>query len=185
MGNGVTIEYIMKKGSACVETFRLVSHTVAMFFGDHDRNRRSKELAFQEDMRVLVEEMERHGIHRGFKEHFVPVIPPTNKPPPKKKSKKSTEPVSAIVDVLVTGAETWTHGKFEEFKRATAYDKALGYPVVNEQDERDGRLDTGTIFDDTNDMQLAYNNANDLFTDDDAGGVGGGGEFDRGTETLL
>ena len=54
-GSGVTVEYIIQKGSACVEAFHEISHLIANFFGDPDRARRSKEVAFHEDMRVLVE----------------------------------------------------------------------------------------------------------------------------------
>jgi hypothetical protein len=49
-GSGVTMEYIIKKGSACVEAFRDISHIVANFFGDPDSARRHKELKFQEDI---------------------------------------------------------------------------------------------------------------------------------------
>ncbi|KAF6744431.1 hypothetical protein DFP72DRAFT_1078616 [Ephemerocybe angulata] len=106
-GNGVTIDYIMHKGSACVEVFRNASHLVAEFFGNPDRNRRSKEIAFQEDMRVLVEDMDALHLHRGFREHSV------SKP---------------VEDIMVLGAQNWSD-KFEEFKASTTYDPALEHPV--------------------------------------------------------
>lgn len=65
-GNGVTIEYIVKKGSACVEMFRNASYLVATFFGNPDRNCRSKEVAFRQDLRVLVEYLEHQDVHKGF-----------------------------------------------------------------------------------------------------------------------
>ncbi|KAF6765346.1 hypothetical protein DFP72DRAFT_1057937 [Ephemerocybe angulata] len=63
-GSGVTADYIIKKGSACVETFRQVSYLVSRYFGNPDRRRKSKELSFKEDLRVLVEDMERHQLHK-------------------------------------------------------------------------------------------------------------------------
>ena len=37
-GSGVTVEYIIAKGSAPVEAFRAVSHAVTQYFGDSDRS---------------------------------------------------------------------------------------------------------------------------------------------------
>ncbi|KAJ7890948.1 hypothetical protein B0H14DRAFT_3700607 [Mycena olivaceomarginata] len=75
-GSGVTIEYIMRKGSACVEAFRDITHLVANFFGDPDRARRSKEVKFNQDIEALVTEMQRRKFHVVSKErHFVPAPP--------------------------------------------------------------------------------------------------------------
>ena len=57
-GNGVTVTYIIEKGSACVEAFCDVTECVSKFFRNPDRSRRSKEVSFQEDLCVLVEDME-------------------------------------------------------------------------------------------------------------------------------
>ncbi|KAJ7819694.1 hypothetical protein B0H14DRAFT_2600447 [Mycena olivaceomarginata] len=75
-GSGVTIEYIMRKGSACVEAFRDITHLVANFFGDPDRARRSKEVKFNQDIEALDTEMQRRKFHVVSKErHFVPAPP--------------------------------------------------------------------------------------------------------------
>ena len=177
-GSGVTVDYIIEKGSACVEAFREISHLLANFFGDPDRARRSKEIAFHDDMRILVEQMEHHGGHRlSLSGHFVPA-------PTKKTSKKtSTAPLSAIVDVDVAGAEVWQHGKFTEFIQATTYDPALGYPIENPEDH-DTRLDTGTVFDNTVLNPLEHGAYVDVHGDESGssviGSLGGGGEFSTG-----
>ncbi|KAF6755256.1 hypothetical protein DFP72DRAFT_1067959 [Ephemerocybe angulata] len=178
-GNGVTIEYIISKGSACVEAFRRVSHSMATFFGDADRSRRSKEVSFQEDMRLLIEEMSRKGIHQGYKERLVPV-----QAKGKKSTKMRNKGVSAVVDIMVTGAEVWAD-KFTEFKRTTTYDPAVGYPIGQDTlDESDVRLDTGTVFDDTNRLHLDCSSNLDIgiVDDDSAGGLGGAGDMDNGIE---
>ncbi|KAJ7805523.1 hypothetical protein B0H14DRAFT_3153397 [Mycena olivaceomarginata] len=160
-GSGVTIEYIMRKGSACVEAFRDITHLVANFFGDPDRARRSKEVKFNPDIEALVTEMQRRKFHVVSKErHFVPAPPkkPSKKPP---KNPRSPEPPrSAIVDVFVLGAEQW-NGKFTEFIKATTFDAALGgYPVA---------------------VESSNSGYTDLHGDADgigAGALGGGGDFD-------
>lgn len=157
------------------------SHLIANFFGDPDRARRSKEVAFHEDTRVLVEEMERHSLHKiSSSGHFVPA-------PTKKTSKKtSTAPISAIVDVQVAGAEIWQQGKFSEFIKTTTYDPALGYPIDNPEDH-DTRLDTETVFDNTVSNPLHHSAYVDVHGDKlesgnsgIVGSLGGGGEFSTG-----
>jgi len=177
-GSRVTVEYIIQKGSACVEAFREISHLIANFFGDPDHARRSKEVAFHEDMRVLVEEMVRHGLKKlSPSGHFVPA-------PTKKTSTKTlTTPISAIVDVQVGGAEIWQQGKFSEFIKNTTYDPALGYPIDNPEDH-DTRLDTGTVFDNTISNPLHHSAYVDVHGDESGdsgiGSLGGGGEFSTG-----
>ncbi|KAJ7751862.1 hypothetical protein B0H14DRAFT_3896747 [Mycena olivaceomarginata] len=119
-GSGVTVDYIIRKGSACVEAFRDITHMVANFFGDPDRARRSKEVRFHQDIEALVTEMQRRKFHVVSQDqHFVPA-------PPKK------PPRSAIVDVFVKGAEEW-NGKFADFIKSTTFDPALGgYPPPSE-----------------------------------------------------
>ncbi|KAJ7722835.1 hypothetical protein B0H16DRAFT_1473181 [Mycena metata] len=178
-GAGVTIQYIIRKGSACVEAFRDISHMVANFFGDPDRARRHKEVKFQQDIEALVSEMQRLKFHVvSTKAHFVPA------PPPKKISKKTTadtSPRSAVVDVFVKGSEEW-NSKFNEFIRATTYDKELGYPLAPEAaDTGSDVLRTGTAFDNSANP-LTYETYADLHGNDGegamgAGALGGGDEF--------
>ncbi|KAJ7197913.1 hypothetical protein GGX14DRAFT_503908, partial [Mycena pura] len=123
-GSGVTVQYIIRKGSAAVEAFRDISHMVAHFFGDPDRARKSKEVKFYQDIAALVAEMQRRKFHvLNAKGHLVPA------PPPKRTTKKiipaTNIPRSGVADVFVKGAEEWG-GKFEEFIRTTTYDKELG-----------------------------------------------------------
>ncbi|KAI0691455.1 hypothetical protein C8T65DRAFT_745440 [Cerioporus squamosus] len=179
-GSGVTIEYIMAKGSACVEAFREVSHLVAGFFGDPDRGRRSKEIAFEHDMRVLVEGMRNRQAHL-IGQHVVLEA---------KAKKGSATRRSAIVDVLATGADIWQNGKFTEWLKATTFDPALGYPARGEEHEseepRDTRLDSDSAFNTTAHNVLDADNYVDLYGDEDedsgCGALGGGGEFHTGME---
>ncbi|KAJ7190204.1 hypothetical protein GGX14DRAFT_580009 [Mycena pura] len=184
-GAGVTVEYIIRKGSACVEAFRDVTHMVANFFGDPDRARRSKEVKFNQDLEALVTEMQRRKFHKiSTTKHFVPA--PPKKPP--KVAPKNPPPVeaqrSAIIDVFVKGAEEW-NGKFTEFIKSTTYDPALGgYPpaVSSDSGTRDTTLDTNTVFDSTTKNPLTFDGFMDLHTSEDpaeiSGALGGGGDFD-------
>ena len=106
-GNGVTVEYIIAKGSTCVEAFRELSHDVARYFGDSDRSRHHKEVAFFEDMRVLVEDMILKGIHVVKAGRFIPG--------PSKKEGGTKIVQSAIFDIMVAGAEVWHNSKFNEY----------------------------------------------------------------------
>ncbi|KAJ6465625.1 hypothetical protein C8R47DRAFT_1201528 [Mycena vitilis] len=190
-GNGVTIEYIIAKGSASVEAFREISHSVANFFGDSDRARRHKEVAFHEDIRALIEEMVRLKSHVISPEgHFVPAPP---KPPRKKKNTTATpvtqaEPRSAIFDVIVEGAQEWQ----SKFKDDTTWDPKLGYPLVKEKatprTTQDNRLHNGTILDSVNENPISFDTYNDLHGDEitntgfGSGALGGGDEFSSGQE---
>lgn len=177
-GSGVTINYIIQKGSACVEAFREITHIVAQFFGNRDAARRSKEVAFMEDMRVLVEDMEKHGLHHDTSsKHFVPALKSV------KGRKKTTPEKSAIVDVLVEGAEAWEHGKFKEYLNATTYDPATGYPITEREEANSARLDNMTAFDNTEDNPIDFESYEDLHVDDEEeglGSLGGGGVFSTG-----
>lgn len=178
-GSGVTIEYIMKKGSACVEAFRDLSHRMANFFGDRDAYRRSKEVAFQEDMRVLVEDMTKRRSHIRGQKHFVPA-------PSSKEGKKKTSVVtrSAIFDVLDAGADIWQK-KFIEYVKTTTYDPEVGYPIATEQDtSHDSRLDSGTAFDRCTANILGTDGFVDLHGDETGigGALGGGDEYETGME---
>lgn len=183
-GSGVTVEYIIRKGSACVEAFRDVTHMVANFFGDPDRARRSKEVKFNQDLEALVSEMQRLKFHKvSTTRHFVAAPP---KKPSKAKNPPPPEPLrSAIVDVFVKGAEEW-NGKFTEFIRSTTYDPALGgYPPAASSDTgpRDTTLDTNTAFDNLSQNPLTYDSFMDLHGSEKdgitwSGALGGGGDFD-------
>ncbi|KAK6995635.1 hypothetical protein R3P38DRAFT_2800815 [Favolaschia claudopus] len=149
-GSGVTIEYIMRKGSACVEAFRDLTHMVANFFGDPDRARKSKEVKFTQDMEALITEMQRRKFHIVSKvPHFVPAPPKKVRKNAAQNSKPPEAPRSAIIDVFVKGAEEW-NGKFKDFIKSTTFDPALGgYPpaAVTASSPRDTTLDTHTVFD--------------------------------------
>jgi hypothetical protein len=130
-------------------------------------------------MRVLVEDMERRGIHRSPpKKRMVPAA---------KKQSGKKEAVSAIIDVQVVGAEIWQNGKFSEFLKNTTYEPATGYPIP-EKDVHDSHLDTGTVFDRAGDNPLEYESFDDLHGDDDddtgLNSLGGGSEFSTG-EIIL
>ncbi|KAJ7435714.1 hypothetical protein B0H11DRAFT_2295371 [Mycena galericulata] len=185
-GSGVTVEYIIRKGSACVEAFRDITHMVANFFGDPDRARRSKEVKFNQDLEALVTEMQRRKFHVVSKDpHFVPAPPkkPPKKPP--KNPRPPEPPRSAIVDIFVKGAEEW-NGKFTEFIKSTTFDPALGgYPPATESSSspRDTTLDTNTVFDSLTHNPLTYDSYIDLHGEEDTGisglgALGGGGDFD-------
>ncbi|KAJ7837890.1 hypothetical protein B0H14DRAFT_2588977 [Mycena olivaceomarginata] len=179
-GAGVTVQYIIRKGSACVEAFRDISHLAANFFGDPDRARRSKEVKFHQDIEALISEMQRRKFHViNAKGHFVPA------PPPKKMTKKAVtddSPRSAIADIFVKGAEEW-NSKFEKFIRTTTYDKELGYPLPTSTDKGSDTIpETGTAFDNTNNP-LTFDSYADLHGDEresgtmGIGALGGGDEF--------
>ncbi|KAJ7742717.1 hypothetical protein DFH07DRAFT_964428 [Mycena maculata] len=183
-GSGVTIHYIIRKGSACVEAFREITHMVANFFGDPDRARRSKEVKFEQDIQALVAEMQRHKFHVvNTAGHFVPAPP--------KKLPKNPRPVeaprSAIVDVFVKGAEEW-NSKFTEFIQSTTYDPALGgYAAAAESSigsARDTTLDNDTVFDSLTNNPISADTYLDLHGNEDgdgvagSGGLGGGNDFD-------
>lgn len=178
-GNGVTIEYIMKKGSACVEAFRAISHDVARFFGDPDFRRQSKEAAFHDDMRVLVEDMVAHNLHKPSNER---------RGIPAKGKKKSDVQRSAIFDVFEAGSDIWQDGKFTEFISSTCFDPAVnGYPItVPETDHVDERHATDTAFDET-ENPLSRDTLADVhggeFDAEDSGynALGGGDVYETGT----
>ncbi|KAJ7463566.1 hypothetical protein FB451DRAFT_1180056 [Mycena latifolia] len=163
-GNGVTVEYIIAKGS---------------------------EVAFHEDIRALIEEMVRLKAHVIAPEGHC--VPAPSKAGRKKKKTGITAPVtaeprSAIVDVIVEGAQEW-QSKFQEYLRNTTWDPKLGYPLVKEKaTPRDTRLLKGTILDRTNENPISYDGHDDLHGDEiagaglGAGALGGGDEFSTGLE---
>ncbi|KAG6835515.1 hypothetical protein H0H93_000635 [Arthromyces matolae] len=182
LGNGVTIEYIMEKGSANVEALREVVHLISNFFGDSDRARRSKESSFMFDLKILVENMASLKLHSISPQgRFVAA-------PPQKSSKKSpSKPQSAIIDVTVIGAEVW-NAKFQEFLSATTFDEKLGYPIVTDTTNPalDSRLSTGTAIDRVNENPITHDEYEDIHGNETslgglgAGALGGGDEFATG-----
>ncbi|KAJ7112391.1 hypothetical protein C8R43DRAFT_903646, partial [Mycena crocata] len=185
-GAGVTVEYIMRKGSACVEIFREVTHMVANFFGDPDRARRSKEVRFNQDLEALVSEMERKKFHQiSPTKHFVPAPPKKTPKNPPKNPRPAPEKQSAIVDVSVKGAEEW-NGKFVEFIKTTTYDPALGGyhpPAPTDTAARDTTFDSGTAFDNLTENPLTFDSFLDVHSGEEpgvggSGALGGGGDFD-------
>lgn len=191
MGNGVTIEYIINKGSACIEAFRTVSHVVSAFFGSNDPNRRSKEIAFREDLRVLVEHMEQNELHWRITEHFIPKVPTSKQVAASAKRAKSSKqaqqpkiPQSAVLDVMEEGAHVW-HSRWDEFMQATTYDKAVGWASstggesLGERTE-DNVLNNDTVFDEPNKLHISFDTEKDVNIDEC--GVGGCDDFDTGVD---
>lgn len=175
----MTVEYIISKGSACVEAFRRVSHLMARFFGDPDRHRKSKEAASQEDMRVLVEELDKKDLGGAYKSRLVPVSAKGQRA-----ARLRAKGVSAITDVLVAGSEIWA-SKYAEWKRQTTYDPALGYIGGDESnDPVVVALNNGTVFDHPTRLHLSCDGNIDLglLTEAEMDGVGGGDEFDKGQD---
>jgi len=129
-----------------------LSHDVARYFGDSDRSRHHKEVAFFEDMRVLVEDMILKGIHVVKAGRFIPG--------PSKKEGGTKIVQSAIFDIMVASAEVWHNSKFNEY--------TLGYPITEQTtpDKVQHRLQTDTVFDDVMVNPLEYDSLEDL--DDEA-----------------
>ncbi|KAJ7938638.1 hypothetical protein B0H13DRAFT_2301681 [Mycena leptocephala] len=178
-GSGVTIKYIIEKGSAPVEAFRELSHRFARTFGFTDRARRHKEVDVEQDLRLLTEMM------RDARLHVMTANRPVYMPlKVNKKGVVATAPrVSAIVDSFVIGAQALHGGKFKEFIRSTAWDPAAGYPVGAQElgPEPDDPLVNGSVFDRVGENPLARDGFNDV-DDGDAherrflglGSLGGG-----------
>ncbi|KAJ7890896.1 hypothetical protein B0H14DRAFT_3700502 [Mycena olivaceomarginata] len=181
-GSGVTIKYMIEKGSAPVEAFREVTHQFARTFGFADRARRHKEVDVGQDLRLLTETMLDAQLH----------ILTANRPvyAPLKVNKKgvvaSGPRVSAVVDSFDTGAQALQGGKFSEFIRSTAWDPAAGYPVGASELTPDPNdpLINGSVFDRVDTNPLSRDGFNDM-DDGDAhnqrfpglGALGGGLEY--------
>ncbi|KAJ7839705.1 hypothetical protein B0H14DRAFT_3869657 [Mycena olivaceomarginata] len=181
-GSGVTIKYMIEKGSAPVEAFREVTHQFARTFGFADRARRHKEVDVGQDLRLLTETMLDAQLH----------ILTANRPvyAPLKVNKKgvvaSGPRVSAVVDSFDTGAQALQGGKFSEFIRSTGWDPAAGYPVGASELTPDPNdpLINGSVFDRVDTNPLSRDGFNDM-DDGDAhnqrfpglGALGGGLEY--------
>ncbi|KAJ8089759.1 hypothetical protein PM082_018335 [Marasmius tenuissimus] len=155
-GNGVTVQYIISKGSACVEAFRDISRRISRFSGNRDRSRRSKEMKFMKDIEALVQDMEKIGLHKPEFEatpHFV------------------AAPPSKYICYL---------------RHIGSWRKFNGFPAAGETtaDPDEERLNTDTPFDDTEENPIeieAYEDTHGYDLDGEGyGGVGGGGRYDTG-----
>ncbi|KAJ7789131.1 hypothetical protein B0H14DRAFT_3574840 [Mycena olivaceomarginata] len=165
-GSGVTIKYIIEKGSAPVEVFREVSHQFARTFGFADRARRHKEVDVEQDLRLLTETILDAQLH----------VLTANRPiyVPLKVNKKGQ---------VATGLHG---GKFKDFIRSTAWDPASGYPVQTPEvsSEADDPLVNGSAFDHVNQNPLSRDGFNDVDDGDThqqrylgLGSLGGGMEY--------
>ncbi|KAJ7709249.1 hypothetical protein B0H14DRAFT_3172483 [Mycena olivaceomarginata] len=181
-GSGVTIKYIIKKGSAPVEVFREVSHQFACTFGFADRARRHKEVDVEQDLRLLTETILDAQLHVLTANRPIYVPLKVNK-----KGQVATGPqVSSIVDSFATGAQALHGGKFKDFIRSTAWDSASGYPVETPEvsSEADDPLVNGSAFDHVNQNPLSRDGFNDVDDGDThqqrylgLGSLGGGMEY--------
>ncbi|KAJ7895935.1 hypothetical protein B0H14DRAFT_3125075 [Mycena olivaceomarginata] len=181
-GSGVTIKYIIEKGSAPVEVFREVSHQFARTFRFADRARRHKEVDVEQDLRLLTETILDAQLHVLTANRPIYVPLKVNK-----KGQVATGPrVSSIVDSFVTGAQALHGGKFKDFIRSTAWDPASGYPVETPEvsSEADDPLVNGSAFDHVNQNPLSRDGFNDVDDGDThqqrylgLGSLGGGMEY--------
>ncbi|KAE9410027.1 hypothetical protein BT96DRAFT_984351 [Gymnopus androsaceus JB14] len=147
----------------------------------NDRAREHKEVKYQEDLRVLVEEMLNKKVHpTSSKPRFVPA--PIKVSKAKKLPKKKSPPKSAIFDIEVAGASIWLNGKLDEYLRTTTFDPSSGYPMEDVKDA-DAEFTSDSIFDSTANP-IGFKSYEDLHGDDNdaagLGGVGGRGEFSTG-----
>ncbi|KAJ7846188.1 hypothetical protein B0H14DRAFT_2584259 [Mycena olivaceomarginata] len=159
-GSGVTVKYIIEKGSAPVEAFREVSHQFARTFGFVDRARRHKEVDVGQDLRLLTETMMDAQLH---------ILTPNR-------------PIYAPLKILYAG-------KFREFVRTTTWDPAAGYPVEAPETgpDEDDPLLNGSVFDRVDHNPLGREGFDDM-DDGDAhvqrypglGSLGGGMDYSDG-----
>ncbi|KAF8962191.1 hypothetical protein BDZ97DRAFT_1663230, partial [Flammula alnicola] len=163
-GSGVTVVYIIEKGSACVEIFRDISHKVERTFGHTDRSRRHKEVSTEQDLRLLAEEMMSAHLHEQTSDREILSAAKVNK-----NSKVTSPPQSMIFDSFDVGAKLLNGGKFTEFVRTTAWDPAIGYPIetaINAAQDHDVLIN-GSAFDAQDRNPIAGDEFNDLDDGDD------------------
>ncbi|KAJ7862447.1 hypothetical protein B0H14DRAFT_2575337 [Mycena olivaceomarginata] len=129
-GSGVTVKYIIEKGSAPVEAFREVSHQFARTFGFTYRARRHKEVDVGQDLCLLTETMMEAQLYATGQRNC------------------------RLVDL---GAQILNSGKFREFIRTTTWDPAAGYPVAAPEvsPDEDDPLLNGSVFDRVDSNPLA------------------------------
>ncbi|KAH7905106.1 hypothetical protein BJ138DRAFT_1018176 [Hygrophoropsis aurantiaca] len=181
-GSGVTLRYIIEKGSACVEAFREISHLFARTFGYADRARRHKEVDIGQDLRLLTEDMFRARLHVPTADRGVLTAAKVNK----KTGKVTVASQSAIVDCFDTGIQLLNDGKFSEFIHTTTWDPAVGYPVdvLLSQAEATDVLRNGSIFDSVDENPITRDDFDDIDDGDThkqrcpgLGSLGGGMDY--------
>ena len=179
-GSGVTIQYIIEKGSACVEVFREISHKFSRTFGHADRARRHKEVTIEHDLRLLCEAMLSAHLHIQ-----TPKRPVLSSAKVNRKGDVTTPGKSMVVDAFEVGAQILNDGKFSEFIQTTTWDPAVGFqgPEAGDQDTNRPRdiLENGTAFDITDTNPISIEDYADIDDGDDIqqrcpgyGSLGGG-----------
>ena len=132
-GSGVTIEYLIAKGSACVEAFREITHRFATAFGHPDRTRRHSEVDVMQDLRLLCEDLHKARLHVQSPARLI--LKHVEKSKKSSKQKDPPEPESAIVDAFEIGSRILSDGKFKLFLSSTCWDPAIGYPISTGEEE--------------------------------------------------
>ncbi|KAE9395507.1 hypothetical protein BT96DRAFT_997625 [Gymnopus androsaceus JB14] len=172
-GNGVTIKYIMKKGSASVEAFCQASHIIANCFGNPDKSRCHKEVVFLTNIRALFEELECldsavidvqvQGIKIWNNGNFLHYIWLTTYD-----SNTKSYPIGNPAIKVKDNRNQEEESKEEEESREIECDH-----------DHATCLDTDTAFDNAKDLVLDFTNLIDI-----EGELGGGNEFSNGQVVL-
>ncbi|TFY76948.1 hypothetical protein EWM64_g7063 [Hericium alpestre] len=159
LGSGVTMDYIIKKSSACVEVLRRLSHEMTSYFGVADFHRGRREVNIRGDIHALCLDLATHAIHEQTRERRVP-LPATAKP--KGRSARYPDPKAhtAVRDVLVDGHAALLEGHlFEHWMKRTGKGGTDIYPDDDRQadtatfgegtgfEDPDGRMDVNTAID--------------------------------------
>ncbi|KAF8176951.1 hypothetical protein BJ912DRAFT_857190 [Pholiota molesta] len=179
-GSGVTIEYIIEKGSACVEVFRKLSHEFSRTFGHADRARQHREVKIDDDLRLLSEDMLKARLHVKTPNRPIKTTAKVNR-----KGRVTAPATSSIFDACDAGAQILQSGKFTEFLCTTTWDPALGYTALMDDTQKDPNvLLNGTAYDMDKSNPITGDSFNDIDDGDDfilsypgLGSLGGGGEF--------
>ncbi|KAF8959381.1 hypothetical protein BDZ97DRAFT_1761417 [Flammula alnicola] len=164
-GAGVTVQYIIEKGSACVEIFREISHKFARTFGHSDHARRHKEVNIEHDLRLLSEGMLSARLHIQTPERPVQSAAKVNR-----HGKILTPAQSMIIDCYDLGAEILNDGKFDEFICTTTWDPAVGFQGEENGNGESNFVDVllnGTTFDSTRRNPISTDDYNDVDDGDD------------------
>lgn len=125
-GSGVTLDYIVNKGSACVETFRDINHHIAQTFGHADRSRRHREVSIERDVECLCSDLLASRVHTLTANRIILTPAKFNR-----QGKQTAPPNRAVKDCWAQGYTYLSSGKFREHMRTSAYDGTAS----NSQDE--------------------------------------------------
>ena len=119
----MTVKYLQKKSSACVEAFRTISCLVAHAFGDADHSQRHKEVQFYKDIEALVDDLVANKIHKldGSR-----VVVPREEKGWKVRDKGGQLRGSAVVDIILAGEALLKGGKMREYMDVTMFDPKHG-----------------------------------------------------------